>query len=218
MDQESESSALAPCVLLRSTNGDITSIPLTLASQSGLLASLCLGDTDEGGMVEGGGSRGPLDTPLTAQQLGYCLAFMQHHHPKRLPEIERPLKSVDLRDLVPEWDAKFVELDLDTLYQIILAANFLDVRPLLDLALAKVATNIKGRSTLELRKVCAHRGRGQPARSGHAPACCLLTPPHHTHPTHTHTRNAQVLGIRSDYTKQEEEAVREENKWCEEGT
>ena len=76
-------------------------------------------------------SEQPLETPLTTQQLQTCIDFMAHHEHKRLPEIERPLKSVDLSDLVPAWDVKFVDLDLEALYLVMHAANFLDIRPLL---------------------------------------------------------------------------------------
>ena len=182
MDDQPEPTRL---VQLRATSGELLTISRAIASQSGLLSSMCGSDTAAsahggGGGGSEGGSEGSgssaewsLETPLTSKQLRACLEFMTHHAYKRLPEIERPLKSVELKDLVPEWDAAFVDLELEELYQLILAADFLDIKPLLDLACAKVATFIKGKTTVELRK---------------------------------------VLNIRSDYTAAEEAAVREENK------
>ena len=124
----------------------------------------------------------PLETPLTTQQLQTCIDFMTHHEHKRLPEIERPLKSVDLSDLVPAWDVKFVDLDLEALYLVMHAANFLDIRPLLDLACAKVASFLKGRTTVEIRKVLGIKGdyvsRASSLRARWRHAC---TPPRKLH-------------------------------------
>jgi S-phase kinase-associated protein 1 len=48
--------------------------------------------------------------------------------------------------VVSAYDAKFIEIeDLEELFDIILAANYLDIKSLLDLSCAKVAALIKGR-------------------------------------------------------------------------
>ena len=55
-------------------------------------------------------------------------------------------------NIVPDWDAKFINsLSQDDLFELILAANFLDCKSLLDLACARVASMIKGRSVSEIR-------------------------------------------------------------------
>jgi S-phase kinase-associated protein 1 len=162
MDEQPEPTRL---IELKSTSGDVLTVTRAVAAQSGLLHSMCGSDTaashhgggggSEGGSEGSGSSAGwSLETPLTTKQLRACLDFMAHHAFKRLPEIERPLKSVELRDLVPEWDAAFVgDMELEELYQLILAADFLDIKCLLDLACSKVATFLKGKTTIELRKV-----------------------------------------------------------------
>merc|ERR1711916_114461 len=69
-----------------------------------------------------------------------------------MPEIEKPLKSSSMAEAVPEWDAKFVDLGQETLFELILAANYMDIKSLLDLTCAKVASLIKGKSPEEIRK------------------------------------------------------------------
>ena len=91
----------------------------------------------------------------------------------------QPLKSVDLKEVVPAWDAEFVDVDQEMLFELILAANFMDVKPLLDLTCAKVATMIKNKQPEEIRR---------------------------------------TFNIVNDFTPEEEQQVREENKWCEEPT
>jgi S-phase kinase-associated protein 1 len=54
-------------------------------------------------------------------------------------------------DISP-WDKNFCEIDQETLFELILAANFLDIKPLLDLTCKTVANMIKGKSPEEIRK------------------------------------------------------------------
>jgi hypothetical protein len=56
----------------------------------------------------------------------------------------QPLRSATLSDIVPEWDARFVEVEQEMLFELILAANYMDIKSLLDLTCAKVASMIKG--------------------------------------------------------------------------
>lgn len=80
------------------------------------------------------------------------IEFCQHHVDNRLPEIEKPLRSANLADIVPEWDAKFVDVSQEELFELILAANYMHINSLLDLACAKVASMIKGKSPEDIRK------------------------------------------------------------------
>jgi len=66
--------------------------------------------------------------------------------------LSQPLKSSNLSAVVGEWDANFVDLPQETLFELILAANYMDIKPLLDLACAKVASMIKGKKPEEIRK------------------------------------------------------------------
>merc|ERR1712203_227947 len=80
------------------------------------------------------------------------IKYMQYHHTNPAKEIEKPLKSANMREVVSEWDANFVEVDQETLFELILAANYMDINPLLDLTCAKVASMIKGKTPEEIRK------------------------------------------------------------------
>ncbi|KAJ9704452.1 hypothetical protein PVL29_002834 [Vitis rotundifolia] len=50
------------------------------------------------------------------------------------------------------WDADFVKVDQDTLFDLILAANYLNIKSLLDLTCQTVADMIKGKTPEEIRK------------------------------------------------------------------
>ncbi|KAK9888079.1 hypothetical protein WA026_000354 [Henosepilachna vigintioctopunctata] len=55
-------------------------------------------------------------------------------------------------DDICEWDVDFLKVDQGTLFEIMLAANYLDVKGLLDTTCKTVANMIKGKSADEIRK------------------------------------------------------------------
>ena len=77
---------------------------------------------------------------------------MRYHAGNPAKEIDRPLKSANMREVVSEWDADYVEVDDEMLFDLILAANYMDIKPLLDLTCAKVASYMKGKTAEEIRK------------------------------------------------------------------
>ncbi|KAJ3092666.1 suppressor of kinetochore protein mutant [Physocladia obscura] len=76
-------------------------------------------------------------------------ATMHKDDPPAAPEEEtRPKSSEDIE----ERDKEFMNVDQGTLFEIILAANYLDMKNLLDLGCKTVANMIKGKSVEEIRK------------------------------------------------------------------
>jgi len=69
-----------------------------------------------------------------------------------MDEIEKPLKSSTMKQVVQEWYAEYVNVDQALLFELILAANYMDIKPLLDLTCATVASMIKGKTPEEIRK------------------------------------------------------------------
>jgi S-phase kinase-associated protein 1 len=63
-------------------------------------------------------------------------------------ETDARKKTTDL----DEWDQKFMGVDQEMLFEIILAANYLDIKQLLDVGCKTVANMIKGKSPEEIRK------------------------------------------------------------------
>ena len=78
--------------------------------------------------------------------------YLEHYKDTEPKEIERPLPSQNFKECVDEFDFNFIEIDLDMLFEIILASNYLDIKPLLELASAKVASILKGKTTEEIRR------------------------------------------------------------------
>lgn len=93
--------------------------------------------------------------PLAAvksAELAKIVEFCEHHCDVALPPIEQPLMSNKLEDVVPAWDMTFITMEKEALYELINAANFMDIPSLLLLGCARVACMIKGKSRKEIRE------------------------------------------------------------------
>jgi len=81
------------------------------------------------------------------------IEFMEHYHVEKMKDIEKPLRSSDLKDIIQEWYADFINIDDDFLFSLINAANYMDIQPLLNLGCAKVASLIKNKTPEEIRTI-----------------------------------------------------------------
>ncbi len=64
------------------------------------------------------------------QVLEYC----EHHRGEPLPSADADQSQDETRKRttdISEWDQKFITVDQEMLFEIILAANYLDIKPLL---------------------------------------------------------------------------------------
>lgn len=77
--------------------------------------------------------------------LSKVIDFAKHHATQPMSEIDKPLKSANMSEVVQSWYSEFVDVDQELLFELILAANYMDIKPLLDLTCATVASMIKGK-------------------------------------------------------------------------
>jgi len=85
---------------------------------------------------------------VRGEVLGQVVEFMKHHRGVEPAPPEKPLRSKEMRDVCKDpWDADFIDNFSDNrqvLFDLILAANYMDIKSLLQLGCAKVAAIIKG--------------------------------------------------------------------------
>lgn len=132
-----------PTVNLISAEGDSSSVPLAVAKMSELVKSMMDEDDDDVKEI-------PLPN-VKSQVLHKVIEFCEHHLKEPMSEIEKPLKSNAMADVVQKWYADFVDIEQVLLFELILAANYMDIKPLLDLTCATVASMIKGKTPEEIR-------------------------------------------------------------------
>ena len=90
---------------------------------------------------------------ITKATFEKVLVYLQHiEDGNAAPEIEKPLRSNEMKDVTTEFYAEFVNHDDDTVQDIILAANWLDIKDLLALSCAKMGSVIRGLTIPEFRK------------------------------------------------------------------
>lgn len=80
------------------------------------------------------------------------VAWLEYHVVVPPRRIDKPLRSSNMADIVDEFDVKFTNVDQDTMFDIMLIANYLLIIPLLELMCAKCASTLKGKTPAEIRK------------------------------------------------------------------
>lgn len=78
--------------------------------------------------------------------------FCTYHDTNEFKRIPKPLPSTNMSEIVGEWDANYIDIDNEMLFELILGANYMDIKPLIELGCAKVASMIKGKSPEEIRE------------------------------------------------------------------
>ncbi|KAK5135626.1 hypothetical protein LTR04_004600 [Oleoguttula sp. CCFEE 6159] len=126
------------------------------------------------------------------------MEWCEHHKKDPAPAQDDDADSRKKTTDIEEWDQKFMQVDQEMLFEIILvspfalvttanpqanmarvqqAANYMDIKALLDVGCKTVANMIKGKSPDEIRK---------------------------------------TFNIQNDFTPEEEDQIRRENEWAEE--
>eukprot|EP01016_Furgasonia_blochmanni_P005958 TRINITY_DN1235_c0_g1_i13.p1 TRINITY_DN1235_c0_g1~~TRINITY_DN1235_c0_g1_i13.p1 ORF type:complete len:183 (+),score=41.75 TRINITY_DN1235_c0_g1_i13:116-664(+) len=80
----------------------------------------------------------------------YCEKIKGGHPEVR---VEKPLKTNNFKDLVPEWEYTFTEIEIQDLLGLLSAAQNYQVQGLFELLCVKVATLLKGKAPAEIRDI-----------------------------------------------------------------
>ncbi len=129
-----------------SKEGDAFPVPSNVAKMSELVRSMIDEEEEEENTPEI-----PLPN-VKAAVLKKVIEFCTHYNSEPMDEIEKPLKSSNMSQVVQQWYADYVNVDQALLFELILAANYMDIKPLLDLTCATVASMIKGKTPEEIRR------------------------------------------------------------------
>ncbi|KAL5557502.1 hypothetical protein UlMin_039738 [Ulmus minor] len=124
-------------ITLKSSDGESFEVEEAVALQSQTIKHMIEDDCADNGI--------PLPnvtSKILAKIIEYC---------KRHVEAGKPDERV-ADDELKAWDLEFVKVDQATLFDLILAANYLNIKNLLDLTCQTVADMIKGKTPEEIRK------------------------------------------------------------------
>ncbi|KAJ1058825.1 hypothetical protein K5549_020004, partial [Capra hircus] len=115
-----------PSIKLQSSDGEIIEVDIEIAKQSVTLKTMLedLGMSDEG-------DDDPVPLPnVNVAILEKVVQWCTHHKDDPPPEDDENKER--RTDNIPVWDQEFLKVDQGTLFELILAANYLDIKLLLD--------------------------------------------------------------------------------------
>ncbi|KAK7367262.1 hypothetical protein VNO80_09271 [Phaseolus coccineus] len=124
-------------ITLKSSDGEAFEVDEAVALESQTIKHMIEDDCADSGI--------PLPnvtSKILAKVIEYCKKHVDAANPDDKPS-EEDLKA---------WDGDFVKVDQATLFDLILAANYLNIKSLLDLTCQTVADMIKGKTPEEIRK------------------------------------------------------------------
>ncbi|XP_062144226.1 SKP1-like protein 1B [Alnus glutinosa] len=124
-------------ITLKSSDGEAFEVDEAVALESQTIKHMIEDDCADNGI--------PLPN-VTSKILAKVIEYCKKHVDAANPE-ERTSDD-DLK----AWDVEFVKVDQATLFDLILAANYLNIKSLLDLTCQTVADMIKGKTPEEIRK------------------------------------------------------------------
>ncbi|CAK7346146.1 unnamed protein product [Dovyalis caffra] len=124
---------------LKSSDGEAFEVDEAVALESQTIKHMIEDDCADNGI--------PLPN-VTSKILSKVIEYCKKH--VETPKSDDRPSSAD--DDLKAWDTEFVKVDQATLFDLILAANFLNIKNLLDLTCQTVADMIKGKTPEEIRK------------------------------------------------------------------
>lgn len=134
-----------PIILVSSDNSELR-VERAVAERSVLIKNM-LEDIGDSASSE------PIPIPnVNEAVLRKVVEWCEHHRndPPPVPDDESDARKKSSE--IAEWDQKFMQVDQEMLFEIILAANYLDIKALLDVGCKTVANMIKGKTPEEIRK------------------------------------------------------------------
>eukprot|EP00578_Thalassiosira_sp_NH16_P015047 CAMPEP_0181110854 /NCGR_PEP_ID=MMETSP1071-20121207/18946_1 /TAXON_ID=35127 /ORGANISM="Thalassiosira sp., Strain NH16" /LENGTH=175 /DNA_ID=CAMNT_0023194673 /DNA_START=30 /DNA_END=554 /DNA_ORIENTATION=+ len=140
---------VGPTINLISRSGDPFELPYAAArlSQTVFHAQKCEEDDDDD--LPEDVEIVKVDSPC----LEKVVDFLKHYQEEPLKEIKTPLDDNTFDGVVTqEWYRDFVKgVDQPMLFDLVTAANFMDIQPLLDLTCLQVSCQLMGKSAEEIR-------------------------------------------------------------------
>lgn len=94
---------------------------------------------------------------IKKKEMKHIITYMRHYKGIKQPIIQYPLSSTDIFKITNEWNANFInEIYKDNkndLYNLLKAANYFNIKSLIHLCSATIATWIKGKPIGKIKSI-----------------------------------------------------------------
>ena len=134
-------------ITLKSSDGEVFEVEEAVAMESQTIRHMIEDDCADNGI--------PLpnvNSKILSKVIEYCNKHVQAAKPAADAAAADSSSAAAPPEDLKNWDAEFVKVDQATLFDLILAANYLNIKGLLDLTCQTVADMIKGKTPEEIRK------------------------------------------------------------------
>ncbi|KAJ6838189.1 uncharacterized protein M6B38_319920 [Iris pallida] len=134
-------------ITLKSSDGEVFEVEQEVAMESQTIKHMIEDDCAENGI--------PLpnvNSRILSKVIEYCKKHVASSRSNSSSATEEKEKAASAEEDLKAWDGEFVRVDQATLFDLILAANYLNIKGLLDLTCQTVADMIKGKTPEEIRK------------------------------------------------------------------
>ncbi len=134
-------------IKLMSSDGQAFDVDLAVVKKSQTIKTML----EDLGLEEGDGE--PVPLPNVRSAILRKVIEWSEHHKDDAPVVDDDEDSRHSPNTeVPEWDQAFFKVELGMVFDLILAANYMDIKGLLDSGCKTVANMIKGKTPEEIRK------------------------------------------------------------------
>lgn len=135
-----------PIIKLQSSDGEIFETEVKIAKCFGTIKTML----ENCGIDENAEPVVPLPN-VNSEILRLVLQWADFHKDDPTPPEDAEHKEKRSDDISP-WDAEFLKVSQNTLFELLLAANYLNTQGLVEVTSKTIANMIKGKSTEEIRK------------------------------------------------------------------
>ncbi|KAK4336700.1 hypothetical protein RND71_043446 [Anisodus tanguticus] len=134
-----------PTIKLQSNDGEIFDVDVEVAKASVTIKTML----EDLGIEDNNDEIVPL--PNVNSAILRKVLLWANYHKNEIAQTDDENRDKRTDDIC-SWDADFLKVDQGTLFELILASNYLDIKGLLSVTCKTVANMIKGKSPEEIRK------------------------------------------------------------------
>ena len=132
-------------ITLKSNDGALFTLNEKAVLRSNLIAGILVDYEDK--------TEVPLPD-VNGTTLGRIVEYLKHYENSEPKPIPKPLKNSHIDEILDEWDFNFVDnIPLDESIDLLNAANYMDIAPLLQLACCRIAREMIDRPVEEVREL-----------------------------------------------------------------
>lgn len=133
-------------IILQTSDNEKIELEPEIAKKSNLLLGYLQDDSNH---------KEPIQlSEIKSDILQKVIEYLTYYKKKTPREIPKPMPSSDLCDFLDDWDVQFINsVNLDSVFDLINAANFMDIPSLIDLGCAKIGSLMKGKTAKEIKSM-----------------------------------------------------------------